>query len=123
MTQQERKKAETKAKKYMKSVRAAIVSQYGKVPGQYELQLTQLQDLYFCYLVAQDELYASEDLSVTVLMNGGKTQAMNFKISAMVQLSASIDKIIKNFGLSPLSEKRIKGTVEAETEPDYMATL
>lgn len=40
MTQQERKKAEAKAKKYMKSVRAAIVAQYGKVPGQYELQLT-----------------------------------------------------------------------------------
>jgi hypothetical protein len=120
----EKKKNFNNAKKYMESVRTSIIAQFGKIPGQYEAQLQQLQDLYFCYLCARDEMIEDEDFSVVTTINGGKTLSTNFYISSMIQLTNSIDKIIKNFGLNPLAEKRIKGVASApETEEDFMNTL
>ena len=124
LSKREKKKNLDSAKKYMESVRTSIVAQFGKLPGQYEAQLRQLQDLYFCYLCASDEMIADEDFSVVTTINGGKTLSTNFYISSMIQLTNSIDKIIKNFGLNPLAEKRIKGVASApETEEDFMNSL
>lgn len=51
-------------------------------------------------------------------INGGKTSATNPYLQAMLTISNHMDKLIKNFGLSPLALKRILGTMTQDEESD-----
>ena len=48
---------------------------------------------------------------------------MNSNLTAMLNISNHMDKLIKNFGLSPLALKRLHGTLQAEDEKDFLDEL
>ena len=115
-------KNEQKVRKYINSVRASIKAVYsGKVPGQFEAQLQQLADFYAAYLKASD---AFQNQEIVTLINDGKTSCTNANLTAMLSISNHMDKIVKNFGLSPLALKRIMGSiVQEEEDGDFMNEL
>jgi phage terminase small subunit len=102
-----------KSKKYVKSVRKAIVKDYGEVPGEWEAQLVQLEDMYACYLDCADKLRLSG--SPIALINDGKTECSSPYFTTMRSCIMYMDKIIKSFGLSPIARKNLKG---AEAKPE-----
>ena len=111
---------EHQAEQYVKSVRRAIKLDYSEVPSEWEAQLTQLRDLYHMYLKAADRARTEDPV---VQINGGKTSAPNMNFNVMVQCTASMDKIIKSFGLSPMSRKKLKGSQPIDDEEDFMDGL
>lgn len=111
---------EQQAEQYVKSVRRAIKLDYSEVPAEWEAQLTQLRDLYHMYLKAADR---AKDEDPVITINGGKTSSPNMNFNVMVQCTASMDKIIKSFGLSPMSRKKLKGSQPVDDEDDFMDEL
>ena len=117
-------KNEEKVKKYINAVRESLKAIYGgKVPLQFSAQLQQLSDFYAAYLEAADQFHTSDSKIVTYI-NGGKTACTNATLAAMLSISNHMDKLIKNFGLSPLALKRILGlllTLFCYAHPTYSA--
>ena len=108
---------------FIKNIRAAIMTDApdGEVPPEWESQLRQLRDLYFAYLKAYENQVNENPV---ILINGGKTQAVNFSLSVMMKLARTMDQIIRQFGLSPLAKKRLKSRPEKPAEePDFLDTL
>lgn len=108
---------------YAKSVRKAIERDYGEVPPEWEAQLQQLQDFYTIYLKCADFM-KTED--IIVYINNKKTPATNIHYSTMCTCMDKIEKIVKQFGLTPVSRKKLKGSQAAPSEDDdddYMNSL
>ena len=109
-------------KQYINAVRTSIKEVYGgKVPLQFSAQLQQLADFYRAYLIASDEF--SRNSVIISYINDGKTACTNANLTAMLNISNHMDKLIKNFGLSPLALKRLHGTLQAEDEKDFLDEL
>ena len=89
-----------KAENYVKNVRKAIIRDYDQVPPEWDAQLQQLEDLYVMYLKSSEVARRDEPVTYT---NGGKTATPNPYFGVMVTAMSSMDKIIKSFGLSPVS--------------------
>jgi len=95
-----------KAEEYVKNVRKAIIRDYEQVPPEWCAQLQQLEDLYVMYLKAAEVARRDDPVTYT---NNGKTATPNPYFGVMVTAMGSMDKIIKSFGLSPVSQKKLKG--------------
>jgi len=122
MQKDSKDKNEKLVKSYIKSVTASLKEVYGgKVPTQFYAQLKQLADFYRAYLIASDEFSANPQ--IVTLINDGKTAATNSNLTAMLSISNHMDKLIKNFGLSPLALKRLTGTLQTEDESDFLDEL
>ena len=115
-----KKKIVEQATQYIESVRAAITKDYGFVPPEWEMQLTQLFDMYKLYLHASKSMETEEPI---VMINAGKTSALNQNIKLMHDSIATCDKIVKSFGLSPLAKSKIGKNVAESADDDYFNTL
>ena len=112
-----------KVKKYITAVQDSLRAFYGgKVPLQFQAQLQQLADFYAAYLQAAEQ-FKAEDSRIVTYINGGKTACTNATLAAMLSISNHMDKLIKNFGLSPLALKRILGTIGQDDEDDFLDTI
>lgn len=110
------------AQKYVKSVRKSIIRDYDEVPEEWEAQLQQLEDLYSHYLNAQDYLNGCESLITSI--NDGKTACTDPHFNIIIQCIKSMDKILKTFGLTPVSRKKLKGSSSTPTdEEDFLDEL
>jgi phage terminase small subunit len=105
---------------YIKSVRSAVEQEYGSIPGEYEAQLRQLEDMYRAYLKCAEEF---RNENPVIMINNGKTAAPNIKFKVMVESINSMDRLIKSFGLSPLAKTRIKRDVVSVEEDDYLDSI
>jgi P27 family predicted phage terminase small subunit len=110
-----------KAEVYVKSVRKAIKSDYGSVPGEWEAQLSQLTDMYATYLSCSDHLRNADD--VITFINDGKTACASPYFNMMVSTAKMMDSIIKSFGLSPVARKKLTGVNQTAQEEDFMDEL
>ena len=84
------------------------------------MQLTQLFDMYKLYLHASKSMETEEPI---VMINAGKTSALNQNIKLMNDSIATCDKIVKSFGLSPLAKSKIGKNVAESADDDYFNTL
>lgn len=110
-----------KAKKYISAVKKSIVRDYDEVPAEWEAQLVQLEDMYATYLQCSDNLRAAP--SPVILINDGKTSCPDFNFTICQQCIKSMDKILKGFGLNPVSRKKLKGNVINSDEDDFLDEL
>ena len=106
-----RKNHDPRCESYIESVRLAIERDYQQVPAEWEMQLTQLKDMYLMYLRASDAM-KKENMVITT--NGGKTTAMNPNFKIMSESIERCDKIVKSFGLSPLAKSKIGKSVDVD---------
>ena len=113
-------KFDERVKSYLDSVRERIIKDYSISPGEWSAQLKQLEDLYSAYLRCADDIPEEE---IIVFINDGKTASPNPKLRLMMELSKSMDQIIKGFGLSPLAKSRIKATLTVAEQEDFLDSL
>jgi P27 family predicted phage terminase small subunit len=111
----------SEAEKYVKSVRRAIKSDYGDVPGEWDAQLQQLTDMYATYLSCSEHLRNLDD--PITFINDGKTACASPYFNMMVSTAKMMDSIIKSFGLSPVSRKKLTGINPSAPEEDFMNEL
>jgi phage terminase small subunit len=116
------KKQKTKVQNYVNSVRESIKRDYGFIPPEFEAQLGQLEDIYSAYVMASDDFKKQDNL--VELINGGKTPVVNMNFQLMRDCMNLMDKLVKNFGLSPLTKQKLKTPNSgSEEEDDYMDSL
>lgn len=113
-------KFQKRADKYIATIKKSIKRDYGEVPSEWEAQLQQLHDLYMMYLKAAD---MAKEEDPTIKINGGRTLSPNLNFGIMVQCTNSMDKILKQFGLNPVAQKRLKGDKKPDDAEDYMNGL
>lgn len=99
---------------YISAVKESIINQYGKILPEFLCQLQQLQDFYFEYRKASEE---QKRQKVIVSFDNG-VMAVNQNLSAMLKISGIIDKLVKNFGLSPLAKSKIKKSKDDTEDTD-----
>lgn len=110
-----------KAKSYVDAVRKSIVRDYDEVPAEWEAQLVQLEDMYATYLQCSDALRKAE--SPIIKINAEKTTCVDFNFTVAQQCVKSMDKILKSFGLSPISRKKLRGNTQTVDEEDFLDEL
>ena len=110
LTQQELKKCEKECRAYINAVKKSIEQKYGgKVPAEFVAQLRQLDDMYLCYLQCSHEFRQSNDIIVKKSNGKAEFTQVNQLFALMLQIADKMDKLVKNFGISPLAASKIKG--------------
>jgi phage terminase small subunit len=113
-------KFKNRADKYIATIEKSIKRDYGEVPPEWEAQLQQLHDLYLMYLKAAD---MAKEEDPTIKINSGRTLSPNLNFGIMVQCTNSMDKILKQFGLNPVAQKKLKGEKKPAEAEDFMDEL
>lgn len=115
------KQFQEKAKKYVDAVKKSIIRDYDEVPDEWEAQLVQLEDMYATYLQCSDALRKAESPIITI--NEGKTACADFNFTIAQQCIKSMDRILKGFGLNPISRKKLRGNTQNFDEEDFLDEL
>lgn len=113
-------KLQKKTNEYMLSVKKTIRKQYNEIPAEFHCQLQILEDMYFNYLKAAE---VQKNQKVIVKWDNG-AESVNQNLAAMLRIAGILEKIVKNFGLSPYARGKITRPKEdVEQEEDFFDTI
>lgn len=125
LTEEQKKQCEKECHTYITAVKKSIKEKYlGQIPAEFMAQLRQLEDFYRTYLRCSLEFREEE---VICCRNQGQAKEyfqVNQLFTLMMQISNNMDKLVKNFGISPLAASKIKGLPTPENnQENFLETL
>ena len=125
MTDLDEKDTKQNVTKFINGIKAAIKRDYGIIPPEWSAQIVQLEDLFKVYNVARHALYGDPEQQVIMKNNRGATMQTNPYFSVMQICVEKMDKLVKQFGLSPYSSGRInQKTASTSSDTDeYLDNL
>lgn len=80
--------------------------------------------MYLCYLQCSHEFRQSHDIIVKKSNGKAEFTQVNQLFALMLQIADKMDKLVKNFGISPLAASKIKGLpTGSDSGENFLETL
>ena len=98
-----KKEIRKKIDEYMSYIVDFLIRKWGNVDDAWKVSLMQIEDNFFIYLSAREDVMKR---GVCILDRYGNLKP-NQSISIMNQAMTKLETLLRNFGLSPLSNARI----------------